>query len=94
MKKKRFALLKRLIGLAYQKAPLNQYFLEIGAHFIKKGTGYKVGQIIEQKHLREDLFRVKVISGLYYDFAQNKVVHTSEKKIITAQLAKPKQSTK
>lgn len=75
-------LIKRLIGLLSQRAPREQYYLEIGTYFLKKGTGYKIGQVIKEKRLRRGLWKVKVITGLYYDFTENKVNHTCTNRTI------------
>lgn len=76
------ALLKKLLNLMVNKAPLSQYYLELGTHFLKKGSGVKVGQIFKEKKLEHNLYRVSVVTGLYYDFNTNKVNHTSEKRIM------------
>lgn len=83
--KNRFFLLQRIIGLMAQKAPLRQYWLEIGVYFLKKGCRYKVGQIIQEKHLHDKTYRVKVITGLFYDFGENKINHTAENRIVKNQ---------
>lgn len=75
-------LLKRLIGLLSQRAPLQQYYLEIGSHFLKKGAGYQVGQVIKERRLRPGIWKVKVITGLFFDFDNNKINHTSADKVI------------
>lgn len=80
--KDRFFLLKRIIGLMAQLAPWRQYQLEIGVYLLKKGTRFKVGQIIDEKKINENTYQVKVITGLFYDFNQNKVNHTVEKRIM------------
>ena len=64
------------------RAPLNQYYLNIGSHLLKKGAGFKVGQIVREKHLYGSIYRVSVITGLFYNFQENKVTHTADKKII------------
>lgn len=73
---------KIILNLMVQKAPLNQYYLNIGAHFLKKGAGFQIGQIVKEKHLHGGLYRVSVITGLFYNFQDNKVTHTAEKKIL------------
>lgn len=65
------------------KAPIQQYYLNIGAHFLKKGAGFQVGQIVKEKHLYNGIYRVSVITGLFYNFQDNKVTHTAEKKIVS-----------
>ncbi len=80
--KKRFVLLKRLISLMAQKAPLRQYYLEIGAYYLKKGCGYEVGQIIKAKKLHTRGHRATVISSLYFNLHTNEITHTAGKTII------------
>jgi len=75
-------LIKIILGLMISRAPWQQYQLNIGAHLLKKGSGFYVGQIIKEKHLHDGLYRVSVITGLNYDFHTNKVSHTAEKRII------------
>jgi hypothetical protein len=79
---------KIILNLMVQKAPLNQYYLNIGAHFLKKGAGFQIGQIVKEKHLYEGVYRVSVITGLFYNFQQNKVTHTAEKRIVSVKQEK------
>lgn len=76
------SLFKIIINLAISKAPVRQYYLNIGAHFLKKGAGFEIGQIVKEKHLYDGVYRVSVITGLFYDFKSNKVSHTADKKIM------------
>ena len=75
-------LLRIILNLMISRAPLNQYYLNIGSHLLKKGAGFKVGQIVKEKHLRENIYRVSVITGLFYKFQENKVTHTADKRIM------------
>jgi hypothetical protein len=75
-------LLKVILGLMINRAPRKQYYLNIGAYCLKKGAEYHVGQIVREKEISPGLFRVNVITGLFYNFQENKVRHTAEKKII------------
>ncbi len=75
-------LIKIILNLMINRAGLQRYRLEIGTYLLKKGCGYEVGQIISQKRLRPGLYRVKIITGLYYDFQQNKINHTAENRIM------------
>jgi hypothetical protein len=76
-------LIKMILNLMVNKAPIQQYYLNIGAHFLKKGAGFQVGQIVKEKHLYNGIYRVSVITGLFYNFQDNKVTHTAEKKIVS-----------
>jgi hypothetical protein len=76
------ALLKLILSLMINKAPINQYYLNIGSHLLKKGAGFYVGQIVKEKHLHDGIYRVSVITGLFYNFQDNKVTHTADKKIM------------
>lgn len=80
--KDHFFLFKRIIGLMAQLAPWRQYQLEIGVYLLKKGTKFKVGQIIDEKKINENTYQVKFITGLFYDFRENKVNHTVEKRVV------------
>lgn len=73
---------KIIINLLATGAGKKRWQLEIGAHLLKKGCGFQVGQIIQEKRLRDNIWRVKVITGLFYDFNENKINHTAENKII------------
>lgn len=81
-KKKRFFLLKRLLSLLANRAPIKQYYLELGAYFLKKGVNANVGQIVQHKHLHDKTYRVKIITGLFYDFNKNQITHTTQNKIV------------
>ena len=75
-------LLKIILNLMIHRAPLKQYYLNIGSHLLKKGCGYEIGQIVKEKNIGDNTFRVSVITGLFYDFQSNKVTHTAAKKIL------------
>ena len=64
------------------KAPLKQYSLNIGSFLLRRGSGFYIGQIVKEKKLYGNVYRVSVITGLFYDFKTNKVTHTAEKKIM------------
>jgi hypothetical protein len=74
--------LKIILNLMINRAPLKQYYLNVGSHLLKKGAGFEVGQIVKEKHLRNGMYRVSVITGLFYNFQENKVTHTADKKIM------------
>ena len=77
-------LFKRLISLMMNRAGFKQYCLEIGVYLLKKGVGYDIGQILQEKHLYENSYRVKVVTGIFYNFKDNKITHTAENRIIKA----------
>lgn len=64
------------------RAPLSQWRLEIGAHLLRKGCGFEVGQVIKEKKLDHNRYRVKVITGLFFDFNKNEITHTTANKVI------------
>ena len=66
------------------KASAKEWQLQIGAHLLKKGCGYEIGQIIKEKHIGDKRYRVKVITNLFYDFNKNEVNHLAQNKILDA----------
>jgi len=76
-------LLKRLTGLMAQKAKKKQYWLELGVHFLEKGSKYKVGQIISKKMIGTDRYYVTYIAALSYDFETNRINHQIKKRIVS-----------
>lgn len=66
-------LIKKLFQLLKARAPIYQFYLEIGVYFIRKGAVYQVGQpfVIEDKYGK----RTRFISNLFYDFRKNKISH-------------------
>jgi len=76
-------LLKRLTSLMAQKAPLKQYWLELGVHFLEKGSKYKVGQIISKKQIGTDRYYVTFVGALTYDFETNSIKHKIQKRIVS-----------
>lgn len=71
-----------VLNLIIHRADKKQWRLNIGSYLLRKGTGFRIGDIVETKKLTEDLVRAKVITGLFYDFKTNKVTHTCEKQTI------------
>ncbi|GGA84631.1 hypothetical protein GCM10008015_26760 [Flavobacterium palustre] len=76
------SLFKIVLGLILNKANKKQYYLEIGSHFLKKGCNVQVGQIVDSKRIDHERRRVKVITGIFYDFGLNKITHTTDKRIL------------
>ncbi len=64
------------------RASATEWQLQIGAHLLKKGCGFYVGQIIKEKKIGNKRYRVSVITNLLFDFSDNKISHTAEKKIV------------
>lgn len=82
-KKNRFPLLKRLVSLMVNKAPLKQYYLEIGVHFIKKGSVHKIGHIIgDKRQLHNDRVKVKAVTDVMYSFKSNTISPVITKMVI------------
>lgn len=75
-------MLKKIINLIVNRASVKRWQIEIGTHLLKKGCGYQIGQIIQEKKLRDNLYRVKVITGIFYDFKKNEITHTSDNRVI------------
>lgn len=67
-------LLKTLISLLANKAPLGQYYLEIGAFFLRKGAGVQIGDPI-RRHIGKKT-KTYYIANLHYDFGKNRINHT------------------
>ncbi|GIZ09992.1 hypothetical protein FUMI01_27180 [Flavobacterium sp. UMI-01] len=76
------SLFKKILSLMVNKASKKQYYLEIGSHFLKKGCNVQVGQIVDSKRIDHERRRVKVVTGIFYDFGENKINHTIDKRII------------
>ncbi len=74
-------IIKRLIDLLKQGAPREQYYLELGSYFIRKGTGYRVGQPFEfaQKSRKGDTPKIVkkqlFIGNLFFNFKENRITY-------------------
>lgn len=79
---------KKILNLSIRFAPLKQWQMEIGAYLLKKGCGFEIGQIVQEKRLERGKWRVKVITGIFYDFRENKINHTAENRILTTEAKK------
>lgn len=73
---------KLILTLLFTRASANEWKLQIGAHLLKQGCGFKIGQIIKEKEIGHKRYRVKVITNLVYDFGRNKITHIGENKIV------------
>lgn len=74
---------KIICNLIWTRAKIKQWQLELGSHLLKKGCGYKIGQIVRSRKIGHDRFKVKVVTNLFYDFGQNKVNHLKENRVIS-----------
>lgn len=72
---------KIILNLIYTKASKEQWQLRIGSYLIRKGTRHKVGDIV---HRTDHVGKVKVmyIKNLFFNFSQNKVTYTLDRKRI------------
>ncbi|MDD3458815.1 MAG: hypothetical protein PHO74_05015 [Weeksellaceae bacterium] len=70
-------LLKMIFSLMKHRAKKEQYYLEIGAYFLKKGTGYKPGDpfLLPVKRNGLTVKKKVYIANLFYDFGKNKITH-------------------
>jgi hypothetical protein len=73
---------KIILSLLANRASASQWQLQIGTHLLKKGCGFHVGQIIAEKKIAHNRYRVKVITNLFYDFKTNKINHLAENRIL------------
>lgn len=78
-------MLKILFGLIKEGAGVSRWQMEIGAHLLKKGCGYEIGQIVKTKKLRSNSkkSRVTFITGLTFDFGTNTIHHRTAKTVIS-----------
>ncbi|HIB37971.1 hypothetical protein [Mesonia sp.] len=79
---------KLILNLLWNRAKKNQWQLQIGAYLLKKGCGYEIGQIVQEKRLERGKWRVKVITGIFYNFNTNEINHTAENRVITTEAKK------
>jgi len=77
-------MLKKLLNLIVTFASLNHWQMEIGSYLLKKGCGFKIGQIVRERKIGDDLWRVKVVTELFYDFRTNQINHRKENRIISS----------
>lgn len=75
---------KKLLNLVVTFAPFSQWQMEIGSYLLRKGCGFEIGQIIKERKIGEDRWRVKVVTELFYDFRTNKINHRKENRIISS----------
>lgn len=67
-----------IISLIRNGAKKEQYYLELGAWFLKKGVGYKPGDpfMLPLRKKGKPYKKQVWIANLYYDFRLNKITHT------------------
>lgn len=73
---------KIILNLMVNRASKKRWQMEIGTYLLKKGTNYKIGQIIQEKKIDPNRSRVRVITGIYYDYLKNRVTYTTDKRVI------------
>jgi hypothetical protein len=73
---------KIILNLLFARATAKEWQLQIGAHLLKKGAGFHIGQIIDEKKIGYKRYRVKVITHLSYDFKTNKINHLTDKRVL------------
>lgn len=66
------SLLKMIFSLLKNRADKNQYYLEIGVYFLKKGVGRKVGDAFTLPGKKK---RTVWIDNLYCNFKENRINH-------------------
>jgi hypothetical protein len=73
---------KIILNLLFARATAKEWQLQIGAYLLKKGCGFQIGQIIEEKKIGYKRYRVKVITHLSYDFKTNKINHLTDRRVL------------
>lgn len=75
---------KRLLELLKGRAPLKQYYLELGTWMIRKGCQAQVGQIIRAKpvNTKKNTQEVEVVTNIFYNFRYNKLSYNTEIKTL------------
>lgn len=76
---------KIILNLLWNRANGKQWQLQLGAHLLKKGAGYEIGQILRSRKIGANRYKVKVVTNLFYDFATNQINHVKENRVITKQ---------
>lgn len=77
-------IIKRIIELIKGKAPLKQYYLELGTWLIRKGCKAQVGQVIYSKPVNEKKAtqQIEVVTNIFYNFRYNKLSYKTEYKTL------------
>lgn len=75
-------MLKKLFKLALNRAPIKQYYLEIGAHLLQKGSNLQIGQVLKAKTIKHGTQRVKVVTDIYYSFRNNRITHRTGTRVL------------
>lgn len=65
----------KLIQLIWASAPRYQRDLEKGSFYIRRGTGFQVGQPFKVKDRGTGKIRTLYIENLFYNFKSNKITH-------------------
>lgn len=73
---------KIILNLLLARATAKEWQLQLGAHLLKKGCGFHIGQIIDEKKIGYKRYRVKVITHLSYDFKTNKINHLTDRRVL------------
>lgn len=76
---------KIILNLLWNRGNIKQWQMQLGAHLLKKGCGYQIGQIIRSRKIGTNRYKVKVVTHLFYDFTTNQINHRKENRIITKQ---------
>lgn len=63
----------------YNKFAASKLRLRLGAYYIKRGTGFQVGQPMRLPANKHQPARTLYIANLFYDFRHNTVNHTFSK---------------
>lgn len=74
---------KILLNLLWNRAGKKQWQMQLGAHLLKKGCGFQIGQIVRSRKIGDDRYKVKVVTNLFYDFGTNQINHTKENRVIS-----------
>lgn len=73
-----------ILNLILKRADKRQWQLNIGTYLLKKGVGWEIGHVISKEPLSGNQMKVSYISGLFYFFAKNKVIHNTGVKIVNS----------
>lgn len=70
---------KLLISLLWNRAKKAEWQLQIGAHLLRKGSGFELGKVTKEQQVGRGRFKINRIIGLKFHFGTNQISPLYEK---------------
>ena len=73
---------KIIFSLLWNRASINEWKLQLGAHLLREGSGLELGKVLSEQQIGPKRFAIVRVVGLTYHFGNKKIQPLTARKNI------------